>query len=849
MSSKRYAEEFKINAVKQMTELGNGAVDVPSDVGVSQLGLCVWLRRNSLPEDERTELQGRSAVSRIVAIFLAAILGFASGGVTAETTAHALQSGVGARSSTVVDIVTQAIASEELQREALARLEQAGQWRELSTRLAILEEEFDTVAAGTLDKPELINSIELDRRLRGLHRETEATVESLGDIVRRMEHDGKLLESSARNWHERAQFLEMQAAPQVVLDRARSMKVKLEHANARIREFRDKMLLELDRALVLQARLEDARALIVTRQERINSERASLERAPIWRLDVPSTEREHISTQLNAAWQMQWDYLVQDGMRLGGLFLCILVLAFWLFKRRPELPVEPVQRAYGRPLAAAFVISLVMLGWLAPNPPRLFYEVLLLLVPIPAAMVAVRATAVAIPLTLYGIALSTILLSLRGLVDTSPLANRILLLLQVICVVIPIAIDLRHGRLQNAFRWPGPMLVRTVAVLVMAAAGVTAYQAVFGFIGVATSVRAGMGSILGSILVFGTTALTLYGAVRALLATPLAQWLNSARGPDPALMSALRLTIGALAIGSVGMVAMGSLGLVPAVLSTIRSVMGATLEVGTASIAFKSVATALIMLIATAVLSGVVGFILDREIVPRLSLQPGSGYAVVTFTRWSIFIVGAVLALAALGIEMSQITLLAGALSVGIGFGLQNVINNFVSGLILIVERPIGVGDVIEWGSQSGTVTRIGIRSSTVRTSQGAEILVPNGDLASKEVVNWTRSDRQRRYDIDVGVATGSEPERVMGLLYEAAEEVPEIMKNPPPRVVFKGIGDTSLNFTLLAWVASVDQGFQAQNALRVAMLRKLERAGIAPYSKRDLEIRPIEGSEPKATD
>jgi small-conductance mechanosensitive channel len=530
------------------------------------------------------------------------------------------------------------------------------------------------------------------------------------------------------------------------------------------------------------------------------------------------------------------------------LFLCILVLTAWLFTRRPALAVEPVQRAYGRPFAAALLIALVLLGWLAPNPPRLFYAVLALLIPLPAAMVARRATEVAIPLTLYGIALSTMLLSVRVLVDASPLANRILLMLQVLCIVVPVAIDLRHGRLQRAFRWPGPGLVRAAALLGMAVAGVTAFQVVFGFIGPATSVRAGMGSILGAILVFGTTALVLYGAVRALLATPLAQWLNSARDPDPALLRVLRLILGAFAIGSVVIVGIGSLGIVPAMLSAVSALMGTTLDVGTVSIAFKSVVMALAVIFATVALSGVVGFILDREIVPRLKLQPGSGYAIVTFTRWLMLIVGAALALAALGVDMSRITLLAGALSVGIGFGLQNVINNFVSGLILIVERPIGVGDVIEWGSKSGAITRIGIRSSTVRTSQGAEILVPNGDLLSKEVVNWTRSDRQRRYDIDVDVALGSEPERVMGLLAEAAGEVSEIMKTPPPRVVFKGIGETSLNFTLLAWVATVDLGFQAQNALRVAMLKKLEGAGIAPFSQRDLAIRSVDEPEPKAT-
>jgi small-conductance mechanosensitive channel len=719
----------------------------------------------------------------------------------------------------------------------------------LSDRVAALEEEFDSLTAGALSKPELINSIELDRHLRGLHRETVTIADNIAAIVRRLEHDGNLLEASAKNWQERASFLESQSVPAAVLERARSIRTKLQHTNARVREFRDNALLALDRALVLQARLNDGLALIAARQERVDAQRMLLEQSPIWRLGAASAQFEHVGAQLDATWQMLRDYLVQDGAGLVGLFFGILALTAWLFTRRSGVASEPLQRAYGRPFAAALLIALVALGWLAPNPPRLFFEALFLLLPIPAAMVARRAITVPMPLTLYGVALSTILLSLRVVVTASPIADRILLLLQVTCVALPIAIDLRHGRLQKVFRCARPSVVRAAALFVMAAAALTAFHAVFGFTGLAGSVRAGMGSLLGAVLVFGTTAMVVYGAARALLATPMAQWLHSARNADPALMRLLRMTITAFAIGSVVTVAMGSLGLIPAVHSAIESLMGATLEVGTVSIVFKSVATALVVVLATVVLTGIVGFILDREILPRLHLSPGAGFAIVTFTRWSMFIVGVALALAALGIDMAKITLLAGALSVGIGFGLQNVINNFVSGLILIVERPIGVGDVIEWGSHSGTITRIGIRSSTVRTGQGAEILVPNGDLVSKEVVNWTRSDRQRRYDIDVGVALDSEPEHVMRLLAEAAGEVPEIMKTPPPRVVFKGFGETSLNFTLLAWVATVDEGLQAQNALRVAMLKKLEGAGIAPFSQRDLEIRTVEDQAPNATD
>jgi small-conductance mechanosensitive channel len=474
------------------------------------------------------------------------------------------------------------------------------------------------------------------------------------------------------------------------------------------------------------------------------------------------------------------------------------------------------------------LIALIALRLWAPDPPILFSELLLMLVPIPAAMVARSVLPSPIPLTLYGVAVATMLIPLRGVIDASAMASRVLLLLQVICIAVPVAVDLSRGRLQRALRWAGPSAIRAAALLIFAVAVVTASSVVFGFRGPIGSLRAGIGSILGFGLVFGSAAVALYGAVLAFLATPLLRWLRSARSADPALLRAVRLVLCVLAVGAVAIVTLGTFGLIPTLLLAGQSLMSATLEVGTVSIAGNAVAMALAVILATVVLTGVTGFILDREIVPRLQLRPGAGYAIITFTRWAIVITGGALALAALGIDMAKVTLIAGALSVGIGFGLQNVVNNFVSGLILIVERPVGVGDVIERGTLSGKVTRIGIRSSTVRTAQGAEVIVPNGDLVSKEVVNWTRSDRRRRYDIDVGVAPGAEPEQVMRLLVEAAGDVPEIMTDPAPRAMFKGFGANSLDFTLFAWVPTIDVGVQAQNALRVAIRRKLDQAGIA---------------------
>src|SRR5262249_50249183 len=136
---------------------------------------------------------------------------------------------------------------------------------------------------------------------------------------------------------------------------------------------------------------------------------------------------------------------------------------------------------------------------------------------------------------------------------------------------------------------------------------------------------------------------------------------------------------------------------------------------------------------------------------------------------------------------------------------LQSVINNFVSGLILLFERPIQVGDAVQVGSIQGRVRRIGIRASIVSTGQGAEIIVPNAQLISEEVTNWTRSDQLRRVDVQVGISYGTAQKKVMELLESVARAHPQVRQNPPPVALFMGYGDSSINFELRAWTEYAD--------------------------------------------
>ena len=792
---------------------------------------------------------GRTAMSRALTATLVCMLLFAPELVGAEGSTAAAPPVAATPPATVTDTVTHVTASEDLQRATLGRLEQVGRSQGLGERTTTLEAEFEGLAASSAANAELIDVITHARLLRALRGEVATIADEFGSIARQLEHDRAALNADAKKWRERLSLLDGQRVPAQIVERGRSMEVKLRGTSARVKEYEDNALLALDRAVALLARIDDTRARVASQEERIRAQRLQLEQSSLSQLVAVPARFDRVAAELRSAWRLLQTYLSRHGTYLAGLFLGVLALTGWLFIRGAKQSADTVEHAYGQPMAASLLIALMALWWLAPDPPTLFYEALLLLLPIPAAMVARSVVAAPIPLTLYGVAAATMLIPIRGVVETSAIANRSLLLLQAAAIAIPVAVDLYHGRLQKALRWTNAGVVRGAALLVLAVAAVTAFHVIFGFTRPAGSLRAGMGSILGFGLIFGASAVALYGAMLALLATPPLRWLRSAHNADPALLRALRMALVAFAVGGVVIVTLGMFGLISTLLLASQGLMDATLEVGTVSIAVKAVATALAIALATLVLTGMAGFILDREIVPRLRLRSGAGYAIVTFTRWTMILIGAALTLAALGIDMAKVTLLAGALSVGIGFGLQNVVNNFVSGLILIVERPVGVGDVIERGTLSGTVTRIGIRSSTVRTGQGAEVIVPNGDLVSKEVVNWTRSDRRRRYDIEVGVAPGSDPEQVMRLLAEAAAGVPEIMTDPAPRAMFKGFSDSSLNFTLLAWVPTVDVGLQAQNALRIAILRKLGAAGIAiPFPQRDPDIRISGDSTRQAT-
>ena len=237
-------------------------------------------------------------------------------------------------------------------------------------------------------------------------------------------------------------------------------------------------------------------------------------------------------------------------------------------------------------------------------------------------------------------------------------------------------------------------------------------------------------------------------------------------------------------------------------------------------------------------LSKFIRFVLQEDVYPRIGLPKGMSYATSSLIHYILLAVGFVVGMGVLGVKLTQVTVLAGAFGVGVGFGLQSVINNFVSGLILLFERPVHVGDTIQLGDLMGTIRRIGIRASIVHTSQGADIIVPNSQLVSDKVINWTLSDQLRRIDLPVGVNYGAAPQEVINVLEGVEIAHPQILKHPSPLGLFVGYGDSTINFELRAWTDQFERWAEIQSDLTVAVYDAVLKAGMSfPFPQREIRL------------
>ncbi|WNJ17884.1 mechanosensitive ion channel domain-containing protein [Pontibacter sp. G13] len=271
----------------------------------------------------------------------------------------------------------------------------------------------------------------------------------------------------------------------------------------------------------------------------------------------------------------------------------------------------------------------------------------------------------------------------------------------------------------------------------------------------------------------------------------------------------------------------------------VLGIFGKKFTLGSISFSLGSVVAFFVVIWLSVQLSRLVNAILQDDVLTRVTLGKGVPRMISAIVQFSLISVGILLAVTAVGLPLDQLTIIVSAFSVGIGFGLQNIVNNFVSGIILLFERPVQIGDTVEVNNLVGSVKSMGIRSSNIQTFDGAEVVVPNANLISNELINWTLSDKRRRIEIMSGVAYGSDVHHVQKLLADILTQHPDVLQDPEPLVLFNDLGDSSLDFRLLFWTDQQSRWTIIKSEVIFKIYDTLNEANIEiPFPQRDLHIR-----------
>lgn len=231
---------------------------------------------------------------------------------------------------------------------------------------------------------------------------------------------------------------------------------------------------------------------------------------------------------------------------------------------------------------------------------------------------------------------------------------------------------------------------------------------------------------------------------------------------------------------------------------------------------------------------------LVNHILVRYTSEIGIRQAIGGIVRYVLIFIGLLIILQTAGINLSSLTVLAGALGIGIGFGLQHITNNFVSGIIILFERPIKVGDRIEIGETHGMVASISARATTIITNDNVSIIVPNSEFMQSKVINWSHNDYKVRFRIPVDVAYGSDVDKVISLLKEVGSEDQDVLAAPPPAVRLKKFGDNGIHFELLLWtINAIHNRGRFTSSINVRIIKKFNKHGIViPFPQRDVYIK-----------
>jgi small-conductance mechanosensitive channel len=787
-----------------------------------------------------------------------AVLPPTCGGEAAESAPAPIVPPVGPPSAAIplAEVATRAAEVSELLRALTTPLAPSVEIETIKTRLPEVRRQIDLdleTAASLLRGQPTLDVLETQHQV--WQRRQFQTTAWLNVLTRRatlLEEALDRLAVMRKTWRQTRTAAEASRAPgpivrqiDAALAAIEATAVPLEAQRAAVLDLQSVVAQEVGRSGTALAQFAQAQRLAI---ERILGRDSS----PIWSVEAWGQARNALPARVREVAAGHWAAIARylrvpsEGLPLHVGFLAVLAVALSAARRRVRLwaPTKssPATAVLDHPYSATAVIAMLVVASLwSPLPPtvRSLFEVLGLA---PVIWLTQPATDPRLASGFYMLLALFAVDRLREAVAGVPVLEQAILMLAMLAGLAALAYSLTIGGLRRSSA-QGAETERLAALRVGAGLVVLGFAValVAGAAGYMRLARLLASGVLGS----GALALTLYAGIRVMVgvvAFALRVWplrlLQMVQHHRDLLERRIRHVLIGVAIVGWLVRSLDYVGLLQPAQSLGATVLAATLGRGSIQVSVGNILEFVLTVWLAYLVSAFIRFALREDVYPRTRLTRGLSYALSSLLNYVIIALGFVLALGVLGVDLTKLTILASAFGVGIGFGLQSVVNNFVSGLVLLFERPIHVGDIVEVGSLSGEVSRIGIRASTVRTWQGAEIIVPNAQLVTERVTNWTLSDRTRRIDLPVGVDYGSPPEKVVEVLEAVARAHPQILEYPPPQAVFTAFADSSINFELRAWTSRFERWPAIQTELAAAVYAALHAAGMSlPFPQREVRL------------
>jgi potassium efflux system protein len=699
---------------------------------------------------------------------------------------------------------------------------------------ARLEETAQTVEGSTsLDK---LRSFEADWRT--LTTSLPQWRSQLVARARKLEDDLSRLDELSARWQPTLEQLQVALAPPEIRAHAEAILQAAVAARRAIAAEQSRVLALQNRVAEQQRRADEAVKTIAGRRNALVGRLLVQDGPPVWsaKLWTETRARKNIRESVGAQLQGLSAFAARNSERLiVHAVVFVLLAGALLYLRRRARPLveanphlqEPAT-VFDLPISTALILALLVNSRIYPQTPQILSAIFGAIALVPAVVILRKLFARTLYPLLYSLVVFFFTDQLRGVLESAPSVARPLFLFEMLCGLVffvwfyrarlrrqPPPEDMRRGHVYQ--------IVSIGSLVVLPFFALAFVANVLGYVNLATLSG---GGVLRSFY----AAVVLYVVVRivdALIAFALRfrplNLLHMARDHAPRIRRKARELTLFVAAALWVTATLEFFTLRSFVFREARILLTAELTLGSLSISAGDVSLFFLVVWLAFVVARFVRFALREDVFPRLPLARGVPYAISTTVNYAILLLGFFFAVSAAGLDLTRITVLVGAFGVGIGFGLQNIFNNFISGLILLFERPVEVGDEIRVGDASGTVRRIGIRASRIRQWDNSEVIVPNSRLISESVKNWTLSAGKRGIEIPVSVNYPVDIDRVVALLLQTAKSHPLVAGEPPPQVLLGDIAPPpTLNFKLRAWAAQPDQVTRISTELAVAVAKAL---------------------------